>query len=75
MCQQMTKHEENNSYNGFELISSLNFKGTPLYKYKSKNTGLNIAIAQVEGPVVELYITVATEASDNNVKNDKFSDI
>ena len=40
----------------FELVCSLKSNDTiPVYKYKSTNTGINVFIAEVDGPVVGGY--------------------
>jgi hypothetical protein len=40
----------------FELICSLKANDlVPVHKYKSNATGLNVVIAEVEGPVVNGY--------------------
>lgn len=41
---------------GFELICSLKSNDIiPVHKYKSKNTGLTVFIAEVDGPIVDGY--------------------
>lgn len=40
----------------FELLFSVKANNTiPVFKYKSKKTGLTVCIAQVEGPLVNGY--------------------
>ncbi|XP_046995924.1 uncharacterized protein C05D11.1-like isoform X1 [Schistocerca americana] len=51
----------------FELICSLKANDlVPVHKYKSSVTGLTVAIAEVEGPVVNGYFCLATEAHDDD---------
>ncbi|PSN43334.1 hypothetical protein C0J52_14179 [Blattella germanica] len=51
----------------FELICSLKANDLiPVHKYKSNVTGLTIVIAEVEGPVVNGYFCLATEAHDDD---------
>jgi Zn-dependent M16 (insulinase) family peptidase len=38
----------------------------PVHKYKSSATGLIVVIAEVEGPVVNGYFCLATEANDDD---------
>ena len=38
----------------------------PVAKYKSLRTGLTVTVAQVEGPVVNGYFCLATEAHDDD---------
>ncbi|XP_046735682.1 uncharacterized protein C05D11.1-like [Diprion similis] len=52
---------------GFELICSLKSNDLiPVHKYKSSNTGLTVVIAEVDGPVVNGYFCLATEAYDDD---------
>lgn len=52
---------------GFELISSLEaYNRIPVYEFKSRRTGLTIVLAEVEGPVVNGYFCLATEAHDDD---------
>ncbi|KAL2723884.1 uncharacterized protein V1478_008397 [Vespula squamosa] len=52
---------------GFELICSLKSNDIiPVHKYKSKNTGLTVFIAEVDGPIVDGYFCLATEAFDDD---------
>ncbi|KAL7287806.1 hypothetical protein TKK_0018181 [Trichogramma kaykai] len=52
---------------GFEFICSLTSNDIiPVHKYRSKNTGLTIFIAEVDGPVVGGYFCLATEAFDDD---------
>ncbi|XP_043275299.1 uncharacterized protein C05D11.1-like [Venturia canescens] len=52
---------------GFELVCSIKSNDTiPVHKYKSTNTGINVYIAEVEGPVVGGYFCLATEAYDDD---------
>ncbi|GLH01355.1 Presequence protease, mitochondrial [Gryllus bimaculatus] len=51
----------------YELICSLKANDLiPVHKYKSTVTGLTIVIAEVEGPVVNGYFCLATEAHDDD---------
>ncbi|PNF33802.1 Uncharacterized protein C05D11.1 [Cryptotermes secundus] len=51
----------------FELICSLKANDlVPVHKYKSNATGLIVVIAEVEGPVVNGYFCLATEAHDDD---------
>ncbi|XP_053673268.1 uncharacterized protein C05D11.1-like [Anopheles nili] len=38
----------------------------PVHKYRSERTGLTVIIGEVEGPVVNGYFTLATEAHDDD---------
>ncbi|KAK2579672.1 hypothetical protein KPH14_011595 [Odynerus spinipes] len=52
---------------GFELVCSLKANDViPVHKYKSKNTGLTVFIAEVDGPIVGGYFCLATEAFDDD---------
>ncbi|VEN34485.1 unnamed protein product, partial [Callosobruchus maculatus] len=52
---------------GFELLHSLHaFGRIPVSEYISKRTGLTVVIAEVEGPVVNGYFCLATEAYDDD---------
>ena len=47
----------------WELQSRINLSGVlPVYKYKSKRTGLTVALAQADSPIVNGYFCLATEA-------------
>ncbi|KAL0273768.1 UNVERIFIED_CONTAM: hypothetical protein PYX00_006371 [Menopon gallinae] len=51
----------------FELITSQKANNLiDVRKYKSKKTGLTVVIAQVEGPIVNGYFTLATETYDDD---------
>ncbi|KAK3088334.1 hypothetical protein FSP39_017783 [Pinctada imbricata] len=51
----------------FELIYTVHGDGNiPVTKYRSKKTGLSVFIAQVEGPLVNGYFCLATEAHDDD---------
>lgn len=54
------------SYKGFNCIVEHNFKGVNVHCYVSKNTGITVALAEVNSPLVNAYITVSTEASNHN---------
>ena len=38
----------------------------PVFKYRSKSSGLTIVVAQVPGPLVNGYFCLATEAHDDD---------
>jgi Zn-dependent M16 (insulinase) family peptidase len=47
----------------FELIAkSSPACCVPVEKYKSKRTGMQLYVCEIKGPVVDGYITLATEA-------------
>ena len=47
----------------WELQSRLNISGVlPVYKYKSRRTGLTVVLAQSDSPIVNGYFCLATEA-------------
>ncbi|KAG8228414.1 hypothetical protein J437_LFUL003887 [Ladona fulva] len=51
----------------FELICTLKANDLiPVHKYKSRTTGLTVAIAEVEGPVVNGFFCLCTEAHDDD---------
>ncbi|KAL4219134.1 hypothetical protein ACF0H5_021716 [Mactra antiquata] len=51
----------------FETICAVKADGDiPITKYRSKKTGLTVVIAEVEGPLVNGYFCVATEAHDDD---------
>ena len=51
----------------FELVSSIKANNKiPVEKYKSQRTGLTVTVAQVDGPVVNGYFCLATEAHDDD---------
>ncbi|GAB0090020.1 Peptidase_M16 domain-containing protein [Sergentomyia squamirostris] len=51
----------------FELVCSTKANGKiPVHKYRSPRTGLTLILAEVEGPVVNGYFTLATEAHDDD---------
>ncbi|XP_050435416.1 uncharacterized protein C05D11.1-like isoform X2 [Adelges cooleyi] len=53
--------------NKFALINCSLLENTiPVYKYKCKRTGITIVIGDIEGPVVNGYFTLATEAHDDD---------
>lgn len=39
---------------------------TPVFKYRSRRSGLRVVVAQVEGPLVSGFFCVATEANDDD---------
>ncbi|XP_023340158.1 uncharacterized protein C05D11.1 [Eurytemora carolleeae] len=51
----------------FKLLVSTKANGRiPVEKYRSSSTGLTVVIAQVDGPVVNGYFCLATEAFDDD---------
>ncbi|XP_050697306.1 uncharacterized protein C05D11.1-like isoform X1 [Eriocheir sinensis] len=51
----------------YEYVCELRASGSvPVAKYRSKRTGLHIVLARIEGPLVNGYFTVATEAHDDD---------
>ncbi|KAF5298438.1 hypothetical protein FQR65_LT01217 [Abscondita terminalis] len=51
----------------FELIHCVKaFNRIPVYKFKSKRTGLKVVIAEVDGPVVNGFFAIPTEAFDDD---------
>ena len=51
----------------FELLADLKANNKiPVVKYKSIRTGLTVTVAQVDGPVVNGYFCLATEAHDDD---------
>ena len=51
----------------YEVVARLKANGkVPVTKYRSKRSGLTITLAQVEGPVVNGYFCLATEAHDDD---------
>ncbi|XP_059607775.1 uncharacterized protein C05D11.1-like [Phlebotomus argentipes] len=51
----------------FELVCSTRANGKiPVHKYRSAATGLTLIVADVEGPVVNGYFALATEAHDDD---------
>uniref|UniRef100_A0A8D8XF76 Uncharacterized protein C05D11.1 n=1 Tax=Cacopsylla melanoneura TaxID=428564 RepID=A0A8D8XF76_9HEMI len=52
---------------GFKLICSSKANNLiPVHKYKSVNTGITVVLGEVEGPVVNGYFALATEAHDDD---------
>ena len=52
----MSASSEKDTTTGFEFVCSVTADGNiPVSKYKSKETGITIFIAQVEGPLVNGY--------------------
>jgi Zn-dependent M16 (insulinase) family peptidase len=55
------------SYGSFKPILTLDVDGKfPVVVYESEKTKLKVAVAQVDGPIVNGYITLATEARDDD---------
>lgn len=51
----------------FKLISSAKANGViPVRKYRSERTGLTVIVGEVEGPLVNGYFALATEAHDDD---------
>ncbi|XP_017766196.1 PREDICTED: uncharacterized protein C05D11.1-like [Eufriesea mexicana] len=51
----------------FDFIYSIKANDTiPVHIYKSRNTGITVCIADVDGPVVNGYFCLATEAHDDD---------
>jgi Zn-dependent M16 (insulinase) family peptidase len=51
----------------FELIAKSSPKCCiPVEKYKSKRTGMKLYVCDVKGPVVDGYISLATEANSDD---------
>lgn len=51
----------------YDLLCEYQASGTvPVAKYRSKRTGLHIILARIEGPLVNGYFTLATEAHDDD---------
>ncbi|XP_003399672.2 uncharacterized protein C05D11.1 [Bombus terrestris] len=51
----------------FDFIYSIKANDTiPVHIYKSRDTGITVCIADVEGPVVNGYLCLATEAHDDD---------
>ncbi|XP_045129577.1 uncharacterized protein C05D11.1-like [Portunus trituberculatus] len=63
-------HRQGNTTNlgdNYEFICEYLASGSiPVAKYRSKRTGLHIVLARVEGPLVNGYFTLATEAHDDD---------
>ena len=53
--------------NQWELITNLTIEDTlPVYKFRSKRTGMTIALAAAESPIVNGYFCLSTEAFNND---------
>ena len=51
----------------WELVTNLTIEDTlPVYKFKSKRTGMTIALATAESPIVNGYFCLSTEAFNND---------
>ncbi len=51
----------------YELLFTTKVNGViPIHKYKSKKSSLKVIIAEVDGPVVNGYFVLATEAHDDD---------
>lgn len=51
----------------YSLVCSLTTDGDlPLVKYKSSKTGITVFVSEYDGPLVNGYLCVATEASDDD---------
>lgn len=63
----MTASINADSSPAYELLYSTKVNGAvPVHKYKSKKTALRVVIAEVDGPVVNGYFVLATEAHDDD---------
>jgi Zn-dependent M16 (insulinase) family peptidase len=57
----------NKSEADYELLFTTKVNGViPVHKYKSKKSALKVIIAEVDGPVVNGYFVLATEAHDDD---------
>ncbi|XP_055593217.1 uncharacterized protein C05D11.1-like [Uranotaenia lowii] len=51
----------------FKLVSTTKANGViPVHKYRSERTGLTVIVGKVEGPLVNGYFALATEAHDDD---------
>ncbi|XP_064646790.1 uncharacterized protein C05D11.1-like [Lineus longissimus] len=53
----------------YEILSTIKVNGSngiPVTKYRSKRSGLTLCIAEVDGPIVNGYFCLATEAHDDD---------
>jgi Zn-dependent M16 (insulinase) family peptidase len=54
----------------FRLVSEIKENETtskiPIKKYVSKNTGMRLYVCKINGPVIEGYFSLATEALDDD---------
>ena len=51
----------------YKLLFTTKVNGViPIHKYKSKKSALKVIIAEVDGPVVNGYFVLATEAHDDD---------
>eukprot|EP00761_Pharyngomonas_kirbyi_P012880 gb/GECH01012907.1/.p1 GENE.gb/GECH01012907.1/~~gb/GECH01012907.1/.p1 ORF type:complete len:1026 (+),score=213.10 gb/GECH01012907.1/:1-3078(+) len=55
-----------NQLYGFHQKTSFDYNGTPVSKYVSQRTGMQVVLSQVAGPCVNLYGALATEAHDDD---------
>ncbi|XP_073987977.1 uncharacterized protein C05D11.1-like [Rhodnius prolixus] len=56
-----------NNFGNFELKCSLSANNViPVHKYVSNKTGLTVVVGEVEGPLVNGYFCLATEAHDDD---------
>lgn len=52
---------------GYELeCEPFTHEGTPLFKFRNRQTGVRLACAQIAGPLVSGFLTVATKANDDD---------
>uniref|UniRef100_A0A1B0DIV2 Presequence protease, mitochondrial n=1 Tax=Phlebotomus papatasi TaxID=29031 RepID=A0A1B0DIV2_PHLPP len=59
--------KSNQEMASFNLVCSTKANGKiPVHKYRSTATGLTLIVAEVEGPVVNGYFALATEAHDDD---------
>ncbi|RZC37564.1 C05D11.1-like, partial [Asbolus verrucosus] len=55
------------STGAFELVNCLHaYHKVPVFEYRSRDTGLTVIVAEVEGPVVNGFFCLATEAFDDD---------
>lgn len=52
--------------NFYKVSESVSEGGIPVSKYKSRLTGITVCIAKADGPIVAGYLTIATEAHDDD---------
>lgn len=58
---------DENFVSSFELITEIKLHDfIPVKKYKSTNTGLNIILGDIDGPIVSGHFVIVTEPSDND---------
>ncbi|KAK7070200.1 hypothetical protein SK128_011894, partial [Halocaridina rubra] len=66
-CQNCQQEGNLTLSSNYEMLCELKASGTvPVRKYRSKRTGMRIVIGNVEGPMVNGFLTLATEAHDDD---------